>query len=116
MDSYQIYKNADRLVQHYGTNDPIELCDDIGIMLRDIILESDAPKEEFMQLDLFADAEKIQAEQVQETISEEKERSIQQAMLDIKKKFGKNAILKGMNLSEGATTIERNGQVGGHRA
>ena len=35
MDSYQIYKNADRLVQHYGTNDPIELCDDMGIMLRD---------------------------------------------------------------------------------
>ena len=34
MDSYQIYKNADRLVQHYGTNDPIELCDDMGIMLR----------------------------------------------------------------------------------
>ena len=35
MDSYEIYKNADRLVQHYGTNDPIELCDDMGIMLRD---------------------------------------------------------------------------------
>ena len=35
MDSYQIYKNADRLIQHYGTNDPIELCDDMGIMLRD---------------------------------------------------------------------------------
>ena len=35
MDSYQIYKNADRLVQHYGTNDPIELCGDMGIMLRD---------------------------------------------------------------------------------
>jgi len=86
------------------------------VVASNIILESDAPKEEFMQLDLFADAEKIQAEQVQETISEEKERSIQQAMLDIKKKFGKNAILKGMNLSEGATTIERNGQVGGHRA
>ena len=86
------------------------------VVASNIILETDAPKEEFMQLDLFADAEKIQAEQVQETISEEKERSIQQAMLDIKKKFGKNAILKGMNLSEGATTIERNGQVGGHRA
>lgn len=86
------------------------------VVASNIIIESDAPKEEFMQLDLFADTEKIQAEQVQETISEEKERSIQQAMLDIKKKFGKNAILKGMNLSEGATTIERNGQVGGHRA
>ena len=41
---------------------------------------------------------------------------MQQAMLDIKKKFGKNAILKGMNLEEGATTKERNQQIGGHKA
>ena len=41
---------------------------------------------------------------------------MQQAMLDIKDKFGKNAILKGMNLQEGATTRERNRQIGGHRS
>ena len=41
---------------------------------------------------------------------------MQKAVLDIQKKFGKNAVLKGMNLQEGGTTIERNGQVGGHRA
>ena len=41
---------------------------------------------------------------------------MQQAMIEIKKKFGKNAILKGMNLEEGGTTISRNGQIGGHRA
>ena len=41
---------------------------------------------------------------------------MQKAMLDIKKKFGKNAILKGMNLEEGATTMERNKQIGGHKA
>ncbi|MBQ4284543.1 MAG: DNA methylase [Lachnospira sp.] len=46
----------------------------------------------------------------------EKERKMQQAMLDIKKRFGKNAIIKGMNLEEGATTIERNTQIGGHKA
>lgn len=46
----------------------------------------------------------------------EKEKKMQQAMLDIKKKFGKNAILKGMNLQEGTTTIERNKQIGGHKA
>ena len=45
-----------------------------------------------------------------------KERQMQQAVLDIKKKFGKNAILKGMNLEDGATAISRNGQIGGHRA
>ena len=41
---------------------------------------------------------------------------MQQAMLTIKKKFGKNAILKGMNFEEGATAIERNKQIGGHKA
>ena len=41
---------------------------------------------------------------------------MQLAVLDIKKKFGKNAILKGMNLEEGATTVQRNSQIGGHKA
>ncbi len=41
---------------------------------------------------------------------------MQQAMLEIKKKYGKNAILKGMNLEEGATTVDRNRQIGGHKA
>ena len=46
----------------------------------------------------------------------EKERKLQEAMLTIKKKYGKNAILKGMNLEEGATAMERNKQIGGHKA
>ena len=45
-----------------------------------------------------------------------KERNMQKAILDLQKKFGKNAVLKGMNLKEGATTISRNGQIGGHKA
>ena len=45
-----------------------------------------------------------------------KEKDIQKAILDIKKKFGKNAILKGMSLQEGATAIDRNNQIGGHKA
>lgn len=52
--------------------------------------------------------------------AEEKERkeekNVQKAILDIKKKYGKNAIIKGMNLEDGATTIERNGQIGGHKS
>lgn len=44
------------------------------------------------------------------------EKNVQKAILDIKKKYGKNAIIKGMNLAEGATTIERNGQIGGHKS
>ena len=47
---------------------------------------------------------------------QEKEKKVQQAMLDIKKKFGKNAVLRGMNLEEGATARDRNGQIGGHKA
>ena len=81
-----------------------------------MIYEKDAPKEEFVQLDLFADVEKLQAQQEYEEKEEQREKAIQQAMLGIKKKFGKNAILKGVNFTEGATTIERNGQVGGHKA
>ncbi len=47
---------------------------------------------------------------------EERERRLQKAILEIKEKFGKNAIVRGMDLQEGATTIERNSQIGGHRS
>ena len=46
---------------------------------------------------------------------EKSEKRIQKAMLQIKDKYGKNAIIKGMNLEEGGTTIERNHQIGGHK-
>ncbi len=73
-------------------------------------------KESFEQLDLFTDYDTIQKQREQEEQERERERRMQKAMLDIKKKFGKNAILKGMNLEEGATAIERNNQIGGHKA
>lgn len=68
------------------------------------------------QLDLFTDHEKRQADQAAETASLAQEKKLQQVMLRIKKKYGKNAILKGMNFEEGATTIDRNEQIGGHKA
>lgn len=61
--------------------------------------------EAYQQYDLFTDPAEL-----------EKEHRLQKAMLDIKEKFGKNAILKGMNLEEGATTRERNRQIGGHKS
>ena len=70
----------------------------------------------FEQLDMFTDYETLEKQRNQETESFKRERSMQKAMLEIKKKYGKNAILKGMNFQEGATTRERNGQVGGHKA
>ena len=51
-----------------------------------------------------------------ENAESEREKRMQNTMLDIKKKFGKNAILKGMNLQEGATAKDRNNQIGGHKA
>lgn len=52
----------------------------------------------------------------EEAAALEREKRRQQAVLTIRKKFGKNAILKGMNLEEGATTMDRNNQIGGHKA
>ena len=68
------------------------------------------------QLDLFTDYAALEKQKKAEEALREKEKKMQHAMLDIKKKFGKNAILKGMNLQEGATTRDRNKQIGGHKA
>lgn len=61
--------------------------------------------EAYRQYDLFTDPAEL-----------EREHRMQKVMLDIKEKYGKNAILRGMNLEKGATTIERNGQIGGHKS
>lgn len=70
----------------------------------------------FEQMDLFTDYSNLEEEQKKRKEKLEREKKLQQAALDIKKKFGKNAVLKGMNLEKGATTIERNNQIGGHKA
>ena len=68
------------------------------------------------QLDLFTDYEAEEQKRQEETKALEREKKMQQAMLSIKKKYGKNAILKGMNLQEGSVARERNQQIGGHKA
>ena len=55
-------------------------------------------------------------EQKEKEAKQQKERKLQEAMLDIKRRYGKNAVLKGTNLVEGATAVERNDQIGGHKA
>ena len=77
--------------------------------------EAEVPVEEAAeQLDLFTDyGERARREQADQA-THARERKLQQAMLDIKKRYGKNAILKGMNLEEGATARERNRMIGGH--
>ena len=73
-------------------------------------------KDEYQQLDLFTDYKAEEVRQREEQTELEREKRMQKAMLDIKHKFGKNAILKGMNLQEGATAKDRNSQIGGHKA
>lgn len=110
----------DRLVN------PDLLVRKIYVVTNHLITKEQAQKqleESYVQLDLFSgmgltreqseEEEKLEEEKKN---NEEKERRLQEVMLEVKKKFGNNAILKGMNLSEGAMTIERNNQIGGHKA
>ena len=70
----------------------------------------------YEQLDLFTDYEDLKKQREKENAKSEREKRMQNTILDIKKKFGKNAILKGMNLQKGATAKDRNNQIGGHKA
>lgn len=84
----------------------------ITITANNVINEEQAEKDSSIeQLDLFTNYE----EKAVKHENEMKERNLQRSILDIKKKYGKNAILKGMNFEDGGTTIERNEQVGGHK-
>ena len=69
-----------------------------------------------VQYDLFTDYEAVERKNAEEKEKLDKERKMQTAILKIKKQFGKNAILKGLNFEEGATAKERNKQIGGHKA
>ena len=82
------------------------------------VLSEDAvqERESCEQLDLFSLSESAQARKAEQEKQLARERKRQEALLSIRKKFGKNAILKGMDLQEGATTRERNAQIGGHKA
>lgn len=89
----------------------------INIVADRVISESDvAENVSFEQLDLFTDYKALEEERKIEQKEREKEKRMQHAILDIQKKFGKNAVLKGMNFEEGAMTRARNGQIGGHKA
>ena len=77
--------------------------------------ESVKDKKIVQQFDLFSNNEEQEKLKIKELEDEKEEKKVQEVLLSIKNRFGKNAILKGMNLEEGGTTIERNGQIGGHK-
>ncbi len=90
----------------------------LNITTNNIICETEAsnkPKGP-VQLDLFTDYEELAVEAEKKHAERDKERKMQEALIAIKHRFGKNAILKGTSFSEGATARERNNQIGGHKA
>jgi DNA polymerase V len=88
----------------------------ITVTANHVLNEKDAPESVQEQPDLFTDFNALERESVAEKAELDKERRLQDALLSIKKQFGKNSILKAMNLQEGATAKDRNQQVGGHKA
>ena len=83
----------------------------VRIIANNVIGEDVIQENNFEQVDLFTNYKQKEINKRKEM----SEKEIQKAMIDIKKKYGKNAVLKGLNFEKGATTIERNTQVGGHR-
>lgn len=98
--------------------DPQLLIRRINIAANRVVNESDAKKQDktYEQFDLFTDYELMDKRHAEENAALDKEKKIQKTVLEIKKKYGKNAALKGTNLKEGATAIQRNNQIGGHKA
>jgi DNA polymerase V len=89
----------------------------ISVAANRVVEEASIPKKDVPeQLDMFTDYAALQKKREEEEAALAREKQAQKAILDIKKKFGKNAILKGMNLEEGATAMDRNRQIGGHKA
>ena len=110
LDLYDRIVNPDLLVRR------------IYLATNHVIDEAELPKtkekaqEAFEQLDLFTDYEALEQEKEKREEEREKERRLQEAMLSIRKRYGKNAILKGTSLQDGATMRERNRSIGGHKA
>ena len=98
--------------------DPILLVRRLAVAAARVLPEQEAAgKEEiYEQMDLFTDYEALEKERETRKAEQDREKRMQKAILDIRKRFGNNAIVKGMNLEEGATAIERNSQIGGHNA
>jgi DNA polymerase V len=88
----------------------------VNIAACNLIHEDEIPDEKPVQMDFFTDYDAVEREKKAVIAAEETERKLQRATLAIQDRFGKNALLKGMNYLEGGTTIDRNGQIGGHRA
>ena len=95
---------------------PLLLVRRITIAANVILEKLATPKPSAVQLDLFTDYQLMEQQRQQHQEALDKERRMQEARLEIKQRFGNNAILKGLNFGDGATAIQRNQQIGGHKA
>ncbi|MCD7881118.1 MAG: DNA methylase [Clostridiales bacterium] len=86
------------------------------VVANHVVSENMARPSEPDQMDLFSDYAALEEQREKEQAEQDREKRRQKAVLEIQKKFGKNALLKGMNLEEGATGKDRNAQIGGHKA
>ena len=115
--TYSVKMLAEHMLQLFDRiTDPNLLVRKVNIGANHIINENDIPQKAQEQLDLFADAEAMSKQKELEDAELAKERRLQDALLKIKKQYGKNAVLKAMSLQEGATAKDHNQQVGGHKA
>ena len=85
------------------------------VVANHVIDANDVPQEQFVQMDIFTDYDEVTEAKAKEEIELQREEALQETVLKVHKKYGKNALVKGMNLEEGATTMERNNQIGGHK-
>jgi DNA polymerase V len=116
--------SSSRLIME-GTTELFDRCVNPDLLIRRLNLTTNhvvseesvsAQENAPQQLDLFTDYEALEKQRQEEQAKLDKERRMQEAQLKIKKRFGKNAILRGLNFEEGATAKERNKQIGGHKA
>lgn len=97
--------------------DPLLTVRRITVSAEHTLSEDDeAALEVYEQLSLFDDDKSLASSACPDTDKLNKEKALQKATLELKKRFGKNAVIKGTDLQEGATMIERNNQIGGHKA
>ncbi|MBO7336400.1 MAG: DNA methylase [Lachnospiraceae bacterium] len=114
----QIMKAASAIFERIS--DPALTIRRVSVVANNVIPEKVAEKRKneecFEQLELFPDPSHDEASRKKAEEEDRRERNMQEALIEIHNRFGKNAVLKGLNFREGATTIERNGQIGGHKA
>lgn len=88
----------------------------LNLTVNNLVNDSEVSrKNKFEQFNLFTDYEKLEKEKKENDKKLEEEKLLQKTIIKIKDKYGKNAILKGMNLEKDGTTIQRNGEIGGHK-